>query len=187
MFARARKVGREPHLAIEQLQESISQCASSHEHTRSICVLQRTYLGSQPLTAQLVRRQRRRMGALLQSAVRSRHLARGLRKEECLRALQLWRALVAGRWSLVDHVDRDGKRFVLARRNAANVREPSDLTPNERLVALYAASGHTNALIAYELGLSPATTSGLLRSAMRKLRVKSAAELAQLFTSRAWD
>jgi DNA-binding CsgD family transcriptional regulator len=122
--------------------------------------------------------------SVLPDAVRSRSMARKLRREDPARALQLWQALVAGRWSLVDHEDRDGRRFVLARRNASNVREPAALTPNERLAALYAVSGHPNSLVAYELGLSPSTTSVLLRSAMRKLRVKSVAELAQLFAKK---
>jgi DNA-binding CsgD family transcriptional regulator len=117
----------------------------------------------------------------LRKAVEARSGARELRKREPLQALELWRSLVGGRWSLVDHVDRDGKRFVLARRNAPNVREPSALTENERAVAMLTAWGHSNRLIAYELGLSPATTSTLLRSAMRKLRVKTRSQLALLF------
>lgn len=119
--------------------------------------------------------------ASLRAAVEARADARKLRKREPSQALELWRAMVGGRWSLVDHVDRDGKRLVLARRNAPNVREPSALTPNERAVAMLTAWGHSNRLIAYELGLSPATTSTLLRSAMRKLRVKTRSQLALLF------
>jgi DNA-binding CsgD family transcriptional regulator len=120
--------------------------------------------------------------AVLEAAVQSRSLARKLRLQDGNRALDLWRALVAGRWSLVDHVDRDGKRFVLARPNATRVGEPAALTPKERLVALYTSWGHSNKLIAYELGLAPSTTSGLLQSAMRKLRVRSRLQLAQLFS-----
>jgi len=41
--------------------------------------------------------------------------------------------------------------------------------------------GHTNTLIAYELGLSPTTASGLLRSKMRRLRANRLAELAHRF------
>lgn len=117
----------------------------------------------------------------LRAAVQARADARKLRKREPARALELWRALVGGRWSLVDHVDRDGKRFVLARRNAPHVAEPAALTANERAVAMLSAWGHPNSLIAYELGLSPSTTSTLLHGAMRKLRVKTRSQLALLF------
>src|SRR5512143_2854719 len=63
-------------------------------------------------------------------------------------ALQLWRGLVDGTWSLVDHHDTDGKRYLLARRNQPGVREPTALTQNERSVLAFAAMGHQNKYIA---------------------------------------
>jgi hypothetical protein len=42
-------------------------------------------------------------------------LARGrMSKRNPERALQLWRALVDGRWSLVDSFETDGRRYVVA-------------------------------------------------------------------------
>jgi DNA-binding CsgD family transcriptional regulator len=116
----------------------------------------------------------------LPSAVEKR-LAAGAERADPVRALDLWRALVAGRWSIVDHVDRDGKRFILARRNDPAVREPAALTARQRLVAVYAAWGHSNRLIAYETGLSQSAISTELRTVLRKLRLSSRAELAPLF------
>jgi DNA-binding CsgD family transcriptional regulator len=104
-----------------------------------------------------------------------------LRKESSERALEIWRALVSGRWSIVEHCDTDGKRLILARRNHASVPQPAALNGNERLVALYTSWGHSNKLIAYELGLSASTVSSLLRSALRKLGLGSRSELLRVF------
>lgn len=100
-------------------------------------------------------------------------------KVDSVEALALWRALVAGRWSLVDHFDSDGKRFLVARPN-----EPSPaavleaLTPREAQVLAYARMGHSNKLIAYELGLSPAAISEHLHLAMLKLAIRDPSEIA---------
>jgi DNA-binding CsgD family transcriptional regulator len=104
-----------------------------------------------------------------------------LRKESSERALEIWRALVSGRWSIVEHSDTDGKRLILARRNQASVPQPAALNADERLVALYTSWGHSNKLIAYELGLSASTVSSLLRSALRKLGLSSRSELLRVF------
>jgi hypothetical protein len=38
-------------------------------------------------------------------------------------ALELWQGLVAGRWSLVEQFDSDGRRFLVARKNDPVVAE----------------------------------------------------------------
>jgi DNA-binding CsgD family transcriptional regulator len=115
-------------------------------------------------------------------AVRAVERARGAaRRVEPGDALALWRALVAGTWSLVDSVDSDGKRFVLARRNTPGLREPRALTPRERDVLAYAALGHANKYIAYLLGLRPSTVAAHLASGQRKLDLRSRAELIRMF------
>jgi DNA-binding CsgD family transcriptional regulator len=97
-------------------------------------------------------------------------------------ALELWRALVDGRWSIVRHADTDGKRYLLARKNAPKLPEvDAGLTQREALAAAYAALGHSSKLVAYELGISESSVSVLLKRAMRKLGAKSRAELALLF------
>lgn len=92
-------------------------------------------------------------------------------------ALRTWRALVCGRWSLVDWFDAEERRFLLAIPNPPNVRDPRGLTEQECQVVEYAVHGDTNKLIAYRLGLSQARVSTLLSSAMRKLGVKTRAQL----------
>ena len=94
-------------------------------------------------------------------------------------ALRIWRALVCGRWSLVDWFDTDERRFLLAIPNPPNVRDPRGLTEQECLVVEYAVHGNTNKLIAYRLGLSQARVSTLLSSAMKKLGVRTRAQLSR--------
>jgi DNA-binding NarL/FixJ family response regulator len=93
------------------------------------------------------------------------------------RAVALWRALIAGRWSLVDQFDRDGRRFLLAQRNDAALVGAGRLTERERQVAAFAALGHPNKLIAYELGLSTTTVATHLSHAAKKLGLRSRAAL----------
>jgi DNA-binding CsgD family transcriptional regulator len=105
--------------------------------------------------------------------------ARGkLRRVDVDEALGEWKGLVDGRWSLVDKFDRDGKRFVLARRNEPGVRTLSPLSDRERQVVAYVALGHSNKLIAYELGIADSTVRVLVARAARKLGARTREELA---------
>jgi DNA-binding CsgD family transcriptional regulator len=114
--------------------------------------------------------------------VSRRAAARGrLRREDGARAVDLWKALVEGEWTIVDHLDTDGKRLLLARRNRPAVGDPGALTLRERQVAVYAGLGHSLKFIGYELGLSPPTVSAHLKHALKKLRLRHRSELASLF------
>jgi len=115
---------------------------------------------------------------VLRDAARGVDAARGkLRNHDPQQALETWTALVNGRWSMLDWFDTDGRRYILAMPNAPEVRDPRGLTEQECQVVAYVALGERNNLVAYRLGLSPARISSLLRSAMRKLGVKSKAAL----------
>jgi DNA-binding CsgD family transcriptional regulator len=117
---------------------------------------------------------------MLRRAARRVDKARGaLRKDDPKKALEMWKALVSGRWSVVDWFDTDGRRFVLARPNAPKVLDPRGLTEQECQVVTYVLLGDTNKLIAYRLGLSQGRVSGLVKSAMHKLGAKSRAQLVQ--------
>jgi DNA-binding CsgD family transcriptional regulator len=98
-------------------------------------------------------------------------------------ALELWQGLTAGRWSLVDHFDSDGRRFVIARRNDPQLTDPRAISLRERQVATFAAVGRPNKLIAYALGISAAAVSAHLRRALRKLGLASTAELRSTYFS----
>lgn len=104
--------------------------------------------------------------------------ARGrMRESDPEQALELWKALVRGRWSTVDWFDSDGRRFVLGLPNAPNVTDPRGLTDREMQVVAYVLFGQTNKLIAYNLGLSKGRVSTLLRSAMHKIGVQTRSQL----------
>jgi DNA-binding CsgD family transcriptional regulator len=93
------------------------------------------------------------------------------RQEEPELAVDLWQGLVAGRWSIVEHFERDGKRYYLAHRNDPSLAPDRTLSPRERQVFGYAELGQSNKLIAYSLGLSVSTVSTLLARARRKLGI----------------
>ena len=96
-----------------------------------------------------------------------------------------WKVLVEHRWSLLDHFDRDGRRFVLACRNAPAALGGELLTPRERQVVLLAARGHSNKLIGYELGIATSVVGVLPRpSGQSPLGVKSRAALPRGMLSR---
>jgi DNA-binding CsgD family transcriptional regulator len=95
------------------------------------------------------------------------------------RALDEWTALVQGRWTIIETVEHDGKRLLLARRNRMRSTELLDLTQDERDVVWLAALGHSYKYIGYELGVPVGTVSTRLRRAMSKLRVRSRTELLQ--------
>jgi DNA-binding CsgD family transcriptional regulator len=108
--------------------------------------------------------------------------ARGtLRQRDPDAALEGWKGLVAGRWSLVDHIDTDGKRFLVARRNDPAIDGPAGLTLRERQVMASRSRGLSLKLIAYDLGLSVAAVSKVLATGMAKLGIVSDSELPSLF------
>jgi DNA-binding CsgD family transcriptional regulator len=100
-------------------------------------------------------------------------------------SLDLWQGLVAGRWSLVDRFDSDGRRFLVARSNDPDVPDPRALTRRERQVLAYAAMGQPLKLIAYALGLSVSTIALHRGRAMRKLGLTSTAEVVGMFAQEA--
>lgn len=103
------------------------------------------------------------------------------RRDAPVEAIELWQALVDGRYSLVEHVDTDGKKMWLAHRNEPATDEPPELTPTERQVVQFAAMEHSNELIAYELGLPEARVAENLACGLGKLGLDSRIQLAQLW------
>jgi DNA-binding CsgD family transcriptional regulator len=110
----------------------------------------------------------------LRDAVRSLERARGkLRRSDPDEALAIWRGLVAGRWTLVDTHESDGRRFIVAHKNDPDAPDPRALTLRERQVVGFVALGLSNKAIAYELGISASTVAVLLARAAKKLGTKS--------------
>ena len=117
----------------------------------------------------------------LSAAHKAREWARGrARRDEPTRALGVWKGLVSARWTLVDHLETDGKRYVLARENTLQVKGPRALSEREREVVALAAAGRSNKVIAYELGIEHVTVRVLIARASAKLGVRSREELVSL-------
>ena len=119
----------------------------------------------------------------LADAAKSMDRARGkLRRLDPEEASSLWRAMVRGEWSLVEWFDHDGKRFLVAHDNQVPAHKPTPkLSAREYEVVACAAMGHSNKLIAYDLGLSVGTVSVMLARAAAKLGVDSRPALIRAF------
>ena len=112
--------------------------------------------------------------------------ARGRKNcEDSSRAVRDWKVLVENRWSLLDHFERDGKRFMIACRNTPSAPPGELLTPRERQVTLLASRGHSNKLIGYELGIATSTVGVLIGRAAARLGVTSRRALIEQFTKSA--
>jgi DNA-binding CsgD family transcriptional regulator len=96
-------------------------------------------------------------------------------------ALARWRGLVDGRWSLLDRFESDGRRYIVARANEPEPPPHVLLTLRERQVLGYAALGHDNKVIAYDLGIAHSTVRVLLARAASKFRVRRRRDLISAF------
>lgn len=99
--------------------------------------------------------------------------ARLRRRRREVEAIDDWRALVEGRYSVVPRDDSDGKRHYLLVRNQAITEPHARFTAREIEVLRVAARGFTGKGIAYALGLSEASVSTALGSAAAKVGLRS--------------
>jgi DNA-binding NarL/FixJ family response regulator len=92
-------------------------------------------------------------------------------------ALEAWHPLAGARWTLVDSFEENGRRYVVARENQADVPGVEVLTDRERQVVIHAALGLTNKEIAYTLDISPSTVRVLMCRAAERLGVQSRSDV----------
>ncbi len=93
----------------------------------------------------------------------------GKQRVDAHRALAVWRALVQGRWSVVERVEHDGKRLYYAFENAPQTRERHGLGPGNSRILTAALRGLSNKEIAYEIGCSNSSVSNVLAACARRL------------------
>ncbi len=93
--------------------------------------------------------------------------------------LDLWPALLSGHLSLVERGEGPDRRYLVVE-NAPTAQPMRALDLGELTVLAQAARGLPIKLIAYALGLSPATVSGRLASATSKLGAASRLELLRI-------
>ena len=105
-----------------------------------------------------------------------RALALGVLGESAPESPELWHALLSGEWSLIDHFDSGGRRYVIAVRR----RTGSPLTTAERELLSRRARGLPLKVLAGELGVSVPTVSRRLERAREKLGLRGQADLAKI-------
>jgi DNA-binding CsgD family transcriptional regulator len=117
----------------------------------------------------------------LREAVVSRDRARTRRmRADPGPALAMWDGLVAGRWTLIDRFESDGRRYVVAHRNETDPAGPPRLTRRERQVVSHLLQGDSLKVTAYALGVAQSTVSEARARALLKLGVRTLADLALL-------
>lgn len=117
---------------------------------------------------------------LLRERVLTVDRARGrMRRTDPDAAVESWQALLRGEYSTIDRFESDQRRYVVAFVNDPSLTDPRGLTSAEGAVAAWAARGHAEKVIAYELGLARGTVSALLSRAYDKLGVRTRAALVE--------
>lgn len=91
---------------------------------------------------------------------------------------ELWPALIAGRWSLLDAFTASGRRYIVAYENPAAATEPRALQPHERAVLEHALEGRAGKWIALEMDLSESAVARILCAALRRIGAPNLAALA---------
>ena len=119
-------------------------------------------------------------------AARLRNAARDavLRMEDAHGPVRV-RTTVDAELVVLDHFERDGKRYVIAVEHSppARVTGLSALSARERQVLAAAAAGHTNKVIAYDLGVAHSTVRVLLARAAKRLNATSRQELVSIYAA----
>lgn len=191
--------GRGAHVGL-LLPGRVSSCnvnllARLSSHLAAASRLRRRLAGSSPLesadaviepTGAIVHAARgaklREAREALSAATRRLERLRGpVRRRDPEQAARQWKALVQGRWSLVDQFETDGRRYLLAQSNEAPAAAVAFLSDRERQVVALAALGHANKMIAYELGIAISTVGVLLGRAARKFGATKRAALLEAY------
>jgi DNA-binding CsgD family transcriptional regulator len=88
-----------------------------------------------------------------------------------------WPTAVGERWTLVDHFDSDGRRFLLAVDNRSVPPRPKPLSEREIEVVRHALRGSSNKEIAFDLGVAHSTIKVLMARAATKMGALSRKDL----------
>ena len=92
---------------------------------------------------------------------------------ELLALVEAW----AAHWTLVDVLESDGRRFVVAHENQTGCQPMPGLSPRERQALALLALEQTNKQIAFALGIAASTVGVLLHRAAKKLNTTTRGEL----------
>jgi DNA-binding CsgD family transcriptional regulator len=117
----------------------------------------------------------------LGGAAKAIERARSAKRRSLESSIDEWKGLIAARWTLVDHFESDGRRYLCARRNDAADDQARGLSEREYQVAAFLSLGHSTKLIAYELGITASTVRVLIARAIAKLGLTTRVELVHAF------
>ena len=95
-------------------------------------------------------------------------------------AQRAWTALLRGAWVVVGVVEREGRRYIVARAAKKGSRGAEGLTRRELVAIRFVSAGLSYKHLALELGVSSATAGRVALTALEKLGVASRVELAAL-------
>ena len=124
------------------------------------------------------------LDALRTGALRMDRTRGKLRESNPVRAVVPWKGAMAARWTLLEHFDSDGRRYILAREKDPDRSRQAALSPREREVLVHAALGQSNKEIAYALGIAHSTVRVLLVRAARRLDARTRTDLVRRFEER---
>lgn len=93
----------------------------------------------------------------------------------------LWRGLLEGRYTIMERHDGLEHVHLVLHLTPPDPQPPRQLTEREREVVTYAALGHDNATIAFELGITAPTVATHLSSALQRLNVANRSQLIVLY------
>ena len=141
-----------------------------HSQSKPVC---RTLIDPTPADARNATLRRALRGAIL--AIE--RVDGNLRRSAQVEGGDVWKALVSGRWLLVDSFDHAGARYYVAHRKVPQAATAARMSEREALVARYIAMGRSNRLIAYELGIGVSSIGTYVRRVCKKLGVSSRAAL----------
>jgi DNA-binding NarL/FixJ family response regulator len=117
----------------------------------------------------------------LREAVTAMEKARGpLRRSDPVKALQLWRELVGGRWTIVEKIESCGRRLLVAHANPPDATRLRELSPTEHRVLRALLEGGSVARIASSLGSTASAVSHHIDRLLQKFRLRSTSELLTL-------
>ncbi len=95
----------------------------------------------------------------------------------------LWRALVEGRFRLVERFERNEQRYYVLRESLEEPHAFPPLDLREQRLATLLGCGESEKAAAYALGVTPSAVSAILKTTLAKLGLRSRVDLVLLVRS----
>jgi len=112
-------------------------------------------------------RPRDKLRAMLESVERTHGHTSPTPAEEA----EIWEGVFSGTWSIIDHYERLGRRYLFVYNTDAGESDPLRMTPMQRRALDSLSRGRSDSEIAATLGIKLDAASALVRVVKRKLRM----------------